>query len=289
MVIDDGKQQVKKRLNNIEKELDKDQELEKRQQFEREREIERRLEIEREHKLEKDMATEAAQRQKKQMATTEEKSKREEELKTSAKLKRDDKKDKGILDKQEQKNKDEGMKLRLENDLLERDRKEMEERDRCAKELEAQRETQNAEEKERLKQKALLLAEMRAIDDKKLMNDKEFFLTTPSHNEFLPRERQMMENDENLPTFGDYRPSFLAGSTMSKPTRNGVNTNSQVGNVVKPKKNVIDELFGSGGDRPHSDKLSSKDSKIQQPNSAHISLLDARARDLDDDIEAVML
>lgn len=284
MVIGDGKQQLKKPVNDNEKEL------ERRQQFERETEMERQREIERERKLEKEMATEAAKSQKKQMAATEEKSKREEELKRNAKLKRDDQKDKGILDKQEQNNKDEEMKRRLENNLLERDRKEMEERDRCARELGAERETQDLEENERLKQKALLLTKMRAIDEQKVMNDKEFFLTTPSQNEFLPRERQMMVNDENIPAFGDYRPSFLTGSATSKSTRNGVNTNSQVGNVVKPKKNVIDELFGTSGDR-NNDQLSSKDSKSQgqRPNPAHGSLIDNRGRDLDDDIEAVML
>lgn len=289
-VIDERRQQKKKPLTKYETELDKDQELERRLKFEREREIERQWEIEKERKVEKDLATETVKKQKQLITATGEKDKREEELHKNAKLKRDDQKDKGTFNIQGQNNKDEEMKLRLENNLHERDRKELEERDKRARELEVDYETQNLEEKERLKEKALLLAKMRAIDEQKVMNDKEFFLTTPSQNEFLPRERQMVVNDENIPAFGDYRPSFLTGSATNKPTRNGVNTNSRVGNVVKPKQNVIDELFGSGGDR-NGDQLSSKDGKsqVQQPNSAHRSLIDAKGRDLNDDIEAVML
>lgn len=249
--------------------------MEKRRQLEREREVERRLELERQRVFEKEM-----EREREYIKELEKERELLKEIEKERGLAKSMEKERGLLKEvdrerdtvelKKMKELDAGNKvlqklehdndrksekhdkkfgygeetrMKLEKDLQERERKERDEKERHARELEAEREAHSIENEEQMRQKAILLAKMRAIDEQKLVNDKEFFLTTPSHNEFIQREKQMVANgNKNLLSFGDYKPSFLSENASSKFSKTGLGT----GNDTKTKTNKSNgDMFGN--------------------------------------------
>jgi len=191
----------------------------------------------------------------------------------------------------------------------ERQRKEREEADRLAN---------SAGEQERTRQKELLLAKMKAIDEGKHQEDinnaaGDIFVTSPAHNGFVPsanvqiKFRPQPVDANGLPSFGDYKPSFLStGSGKPKAPGRGVgrrgfefeSTNDDIPVAGDNGGDVVDdepvEIFGSHGGSvreglPESRKPN--DGLLHRPkqpiNTFKTTM--SNAADYDDDIEEVLL
>ena len=105
-----------------------------------------------------------------------------------------------------------------EKELAERERRELEEQRRRARE-DAER-TTSAEQDERRRQKELLLARMKAIDDGTASrSDAACGPSSQAANGPATSKRPVAADDDVDAVFGGYRPSFLAGTTSSAKTK----------------------------------------------------------------------
>jgi len=107
--------------------------------------------------------------------------------------------------------------LERQKERAERERAELEEQRRHARE-EAERMT-SAEQEERRRQKELLLARMKAVDDGTIKNTGPSARTMNGPVTTTNKRAAAADDTVNGAVFGEYRPSFLAGSTTSVKTK----------------------------------------------------------------------
>ena len=148
--------------------------------------------------------------------------------------------------------------LEREKERAERERRELEEQRRHARE-EAERMT-SAEEQERRRQKELLLARMKAIDDGTVNNSDVAASSSQTMNGPVTSKRAVVADDDvNGAVFGEYRPSFLAGSTSSAKARKSSQTKRR-DPASRPRNSLLvfdDDLTQpSDTDKPESPDLS---------------------------------
>jgi len=197
--------------------------------------------------------------------------------------------------------------LEREKERAEKERWELEEQRRRTRE-EAERMT-SAEEQERRRQKELLLAKMRAIDDGTVNNSDIAGPSLQMMNGPTSNKRAVAADDVNGAVFGEYRPSFLAGATTSSAKTKKTSTTKRRDTVSRPQNNLLvfdDDLTKPlDSERPESPDLSFLSS---QPSHGEMGagdrqskhLLPRRPRqqattmngisnDLSDDIEEVIL
>jgi len=212
---------------------------------------------------------------------------------------------------------EEGEKQERERRELERQRRELErDRERAEqerKELEEQRrrarkeaERMTSAEEERRRQKELLLARMKAIDEGTI--NKSDVAAGPSSqpmNGPVSSKRPVAADDDVNAVFGEYRPSFLAGTSSSAKTNNTSTTSKRRDPASRPRNNLLvfdDDLSQpSGAEKPSSPDLSFLSSQPSQGDGHSKHLLPRRPRqqattmngsvvsDLSDDIEEVIL
>lgn len=199
--------------------------------------------------------------------------------------------------------------LEREKERAEKERWELEEQRRRARE-EAERMT-SAEEQERRRQKELLLAKMRAIDDGTVNNSDVAGPSLQTMNGPTSNKRAVAADDDvNGAVFGEYRPSFLAGTmTSSAKTKKTSTTSKRRDTASRPQNNLLvfdDDLTKPlDSERPESSDLSFLSSQPPQGEmgagdrqSKHLlprrprqqaTTMNGISNDLSDDIEEVIL
>lgn len=203
--------------------------------------------------------------------------------------------------------------LERERERAERERQELKEQRRRAQE-EAERMT-SAEEQERRRQKELLLAKMKAIDEGTvnsldITQSSSLMMNGPASS----KRAVAADADMHDAVFGEYHPSFLAGTTTSSAkTKKTLSTRRRDPAASRPQNNLLifddDDGFTkpSNADKPESPDLSflSGHSPPSQgemgggdKNSKHLlprrprqqaTTMNGMVTDLSDDIEEVIL
>jgi len=140
--------------------------------------------------------------------------------------------------------------LELEKERAERDRRELEEQRRRSRE-EAERMT-SAKEQERRRQKELLLAKMKAIDDGTVKHSDD--ASQPMNGLIASKRAVAADDDVNDAVFGGYRPSFLAGSTTSASKTKAAASKRRVDQASRPPRNSL-LIFDDDLDNPESPDL----------------------------------
>jgi len=126
--------------------------------------------------------------------------------------------------------------LEREKERTEQERKELEEQRRRVRE-EAERMT-SAEEQERRRQKELLLARMKAIDDGTNNLDDAGLSSQTMNGPTTSKRALAADDDVNGAVFGEYRPSFLAGSTSSAKTKK-TSSGKKRDAASRPRNNLL--------------------------------------------------
>ena len=149
--------------------------------------------------------------------------------------------------------------LEREKERAERERRDLEEQRRRARE-EAER-MSSADAEERRRQKELLLARMKAIDDGTVKNS-DVAASSSSHTMNGPTstKRAVAADDEVSAVFGEYRPSFLAGTTTTAKTKTSASKRRDP--ASRPQRNLL--VFDDDLNKP---------SDTEKPASPDLSFL----------------